>query len=194
MKNKNEYLKFLLLGCCIFLLIYTLPVIIPRKASSAINDLSFWYVYTLSRSAVKPLKIVGIEIDDYSLNEVASRWPWKRAVYAALIRALDQEKVNTIGVDFVFAGESETKDDDLVLKSTLNQASCAVVLAYLFDYKKGYPVLPLSGAKDISYSAGIVNTPQDSDSKVRRLRGYIALAHQVHYSFSVMLILPHLTS
>jgi len=187
LKNKSEYLKFTLLACCIFLLSYSFPFITPPKISSAISDLSFWYAYTFSRSAVKPLKIVGIEIDDYSLNKVTSRWPWKRAVYASLIRILDKEKVNTVGVDFVFAGESESRDDDLALKSALNASSSPVVLAHLFDYEKGYPVLPLAGAGDISYRAGMVNTPQDNDSKVRRLRSYIALDNKIYYSFSVML-------
>jgi len=187
LKEHNRQLKFIFTGFLILIILYAFPRLIPLRISCGINDLTYWYIYHLSRPDLRDLKVVAIEIDDYSLNKVASRWPWKRAVYAALIRALDQEKINTLGIDFVFAGESETKDDDLVLKSALNQASGAVVLAYLFDYKKGYPVLPLSGAKDINYSAGIANTPQDSDSKVRRLRGYIALDHQVHYSFSVML-------
>jgi len=187
LKNKNEYLKFLLLGCCIISAVYFFPAIIPEKLSSAINDLPSWYVYVLSRNTVKPLKIVGIEIDEHSLNKIASRWPWKRAAYATLIKILDREGANTVGIDFVFAGESEVKDDDQILKSALNEASCGVVLAYLFDYKKGYPVLPLSGAKDARYYSGIVNTPQDSDSKVRRLRSYITLGEQTYYSFSVML-------
>ncbi|MFA4984725.1 MAG: HD domain-containing phosphohydrolase [Candidatus Omnitrophota bacterium] len=187
MKNKSEYLKFLLLGLCVASIIYFFPAVIPQKISSGIGDLSSWYVYSLSRRSAAQLKIVGIEIDDYSLNKSTSRWPWRRSIYASLIKVLDREGARSIGIDFVFSGESESRDDDAALKSTLNNASCSVTLAYLFDYKKGRPLLPFGQDKDVKYYAGMVNTPQDGDSRVRRLRSYIALGGDTYYSFSVML-------
>jgi len=186
LKNKNGYLKFLLLGSCIAFIIYFFPAVAPRKVSFGIDDISSWYVYNLSRRNAARLKIVGIEIDDYSLNKSPSRWPWRRSIYASLIKVLDRENVKSAGIDFVFSGESESRDDD-ALKSALNNASCAVTLAYLFDYKKGRPVLPFGRDKEVKYLAGMVNTPQDGDSRVRRLRSYISLGEDTYYSFSVML-------
>jgi HD-GYP domain-containing protein (c-di-GMP phosphodiesterase class II) len=100
---------------------------------------------------------------------------------------LDKEQVNTVGIDFTFVGESEDKEDDLILENALNSVSSHVVLAYFFDYKKQVPVLPISQLREASYSIGMVNTPQDIDSITRRLRAYIESEGNFYYSFSVAL-------
>lgn len=100
---------------------------------------------------------------------------------------LDKEKVNTIGIDFTFVGEAEDKEDDLLLRETIDAISSRVVLAYFFDYKKAEPVLPVESLRKAAYAIGIVNTPQDPDGKTRRLRSFVELGGNFYYSFSVQL-------
>lgn len=192
MKKNSEYIKFLFIGFCSLIIAYYFSFIIPPKLSSGINDLSYWYTYSFSKKSLKPLKFIGIAIDDSSLNKIPRRWPWPRSVYASIIKILDKEKVNTIGIDFAFIGEGENKEDDRLLKEALDSVSSRVVLAYPFDYKAGTPVLPLVSFRESAYSLGMVNAPADIDGKVRRLRGGVAVKDNVYYSFPVALSAAYL--
>ncbi len=187
MRKNNEFIKFLFIGLCAFIIVYFFYFIAPPKILQGINDLSSWYVYSFSRKSIKPFKLIGIAVDEYSLNKISQRWPWKRSVYAQLLKILDKEKINTIGLDFAFVGESEDKEDDRILKETLNNVSSRIVLAYFFDFEKAVPVLPLTQLKESAYSIGMLNTPVDTDGKTRRLRGYIELRGDFYYSFAVAL-------
>lgn len=187
MKKDSEQIKFLFLGLCLILLTYFFPLPILSKVSSGINDLSYWYVYSFSKKSAKPLRFIGIEIDDYCLNKIPQRWPWKRSIYAQIIRILDEEKVKTIGIDFAFVGESESKLEDNTLASTLKDVKSRVVLAYYFDYQKRTPILPHKAFLDSAYSAGMINTPEDRDRKTRRLRAFIEYEDKFLYSFAVQL-------
>lgn len=187
MKKDNEFIKFLFIGLCAFIIVYFFYFIAPPKIPQGINDLSSWYVYSFSRKSIKPLKLIAIAVDEYSLNNIHQRWPWKRSVYAQLLKILDKEKLNTIGLDFAFVGESEDKEDDRILKEALNNVSPRIVLAYFFDFEKVVPVFPLAELKESAYSIGMLNTPVDTDGRTRRLRGYIELRGDFYYSFSVAL-------
>ncbi len=187
MRKNNEFIKFLFIGLSTFIIVYFFYFITPPKILQGINDLSSWYVYSFSRKSIKPFKLISIAVDEYSLNNIHQRWPWKRSVYAQLLKILDKEKLNTIGFDFAFVGESEDKEDDRILKEALNNVSSRIVLAYFFDFEKAVPVLPLTQFKESAYSIGMLNTPIDTDGKTRRLRGYIELRDDFYYSFSVAL-------
>lgn len=185
--NKEVENKLLVIGLCSVILAYFVFSFIPVSVSQGINDLPAWYTYVLSPKNFTPLKVVGIAIDDYSINKIGQRWPWRRTVYAQLIKILDQEKAETIGIDLAFVGDSEDKFDDQNLADTLKNTASRVVLSYYFDYEKAMPVLPLAELKNSAYSIGMLNTPVDKDSKIRRLRGYVLFKDQYHYSFSLAL-------
>ncbi|MEK6727725.1 MAG: HD domain-containing phosphohydrolase [Candidatus Omnitrophota bacterium] len=187
MKNNNGYFKLLFIGVSALAVASFSSLIIPPKISQSFNDLSTWYTYLISNKSVKPFKIIGIPIDEYSLNNIHQRWPWKRSVYAEILKILDREKVSTVGIDLVFVGESETKEEDLVLRDALRNSSSKPVLAYFFDLKSGTPVLPPQEVKDAAYSIGMVDTPVDPDGITRRLRGYVGLKNDFYYSFSLAL-------
>lgn len=84
-------------------------------------------------------------------------------------------------------GESEGKVEDDILTTTLKDAKSRVVLAYHFDYQKRAPILPPKAFLDSAYSAGMINTPEDKDRKVRRLRAFIEYENTFIYSFAVQL-------
>ncbi len=191
MKRKN-FNTFLFIGIFTFLTALFSPFIFPPKIIQGLNDFPSYLVYYLSRGAVKPLHLVAIAIDDHSLNKIPQRWPWRRPVYAELLKTLDKEKVRVVGFDLTFVGESENKDDDLALKEVLSNASTRVVLAYAFDTKIKEPILPLAQFKESAYAVGFVNAPTDRDGKTRRLRSFVKFKGDTHNSFPVALSAAYL--
>lgn len=192
MKRGADFLKFLSLGVFALILVYFLTLFIPPVISQGINDLSSWYVYSTARKQAHRFKVVGIAIDEYSLNNIKQRWPWRRTLYADLLKILDREGVSTVGLDLVFVGESEDKQDDLLFSEVLKNISPRVILAYFFDLREGVPVFPLKILKDSAYSLGMIDTPVDADRKTRRLRGYVDLNNERYYSFSAQICAAYL--
>ncbi|MDI6759024.1 MAG: CHASE2 domain-containing protein [Candidatus Omnitrophota bacterium] len=191
MKNK-DFKIHLFIGLCAVLIAFSSPFVFPSKILQGLNDLPCWHTYYFSRKAIKPINLIGVAVDDYSLSKIPQRWPWKRVVYAELIKILDKEKVNTIGFDFAFVAESENREDDLILSQALKSASSRVVLAYFFNSQTKEPILPLAQLKESAYSVGFVNTPIDKDGKTRRLRSYVQFKEDIYYSFPVSLSAAYL--
>ena len=179
-------MQVLLIGFSSLLACYFLSRYAPG-VSLKVNDFSCRYVYSLSKKSAKPIKIVGVEVDTYSLGKLAQRYPLRRPVYAQVLKVLGREGVNTLGFDFIFAGVSENKEDDLALEEALKDASCRVVLAYLIDPRTLALTLPLPEFEKLSFATGMLNTPEDKDGLIRRLRGYVTLEDKTYYSFSVAL-------
>lgn len=180
MKNYREQAKFIIIAVCCFFVSAVLITIFPSNFSG-INDFSSRYVYSLSRKSVKVPKLIGIEVDNYSVRKLSQRYPLKRSSYAELIKILNSEKVNTIGFDLVFSGVSEDPADDLLFKETLKNISSRVVLGAFIDN------LPLAEFIDSSYGVGILNSPGDKDERIRRLLGSLDIDGKTYYSLSVML-------
>jgi len=181
LKINNEKIRFLCIGILSAVLAFTF--LAPTGVLSGINDLISSYTYSFSKKPTEKFKLIGIAIDESSLDKISRRWPWQRSVYGRLIRILDGEGVNTVGIDLALIGKSEDKEDDAALRDTLCSVSCRAVLAYFFDYKKALPVFPLMQENTPCYSLGMINTPMDKDGKVRRLRGFIEVENKSYYSF-----------
>lgn len=186
MKNHSDNIRFFLIGCFCLLAAFSLSLFNPGIYSK-INDFASHYVYRLSKRNLELPKIVGIELDSYSLEKLSQRYPLRRTVYAELLKILDEEKVNTVGIDFVFSGDSGSAEDDVVFEDALKSVSSRVVLASLIDPQKKIPNLPLREFIDASYAVGLVNTPEDKDGRIRRLRSFVDLEGKRFYSFSVAL-------
>ncbi|MBU1124877.1 MAG: CHASE2 domain-containing protein, partial [Candidatus Omnitrophica bacterium] len=191
-RKHNSFIVFFLIAVFVLTAIHFLPSAFFRKVSQDINDFSLWYAYTFSKKIVKPLKVVVIGIDDSSLNHIAQRWPWPRSLFAQLLEALTKEKVRTVGIDFAFVGESGDPHEDQQLADALKNASAPVVLAYFFDVEKGVAVFPTEILKASAAALGMLNTPLESDEKIRRLRAYIRVGGYTHYSFSVAMASAYL--
>jgi putative nucleotidyltransferase with HDIG domain len=201
LKKDSENIRFLFLGL-VALLIYTLffsipyqNFLLPRKIKLALNDFPARWVYSFAKNSlkVKPPKIVGIAMDDYSVQRINQRWPWKRSVYAELIKNLDKEGVNTIAFDIQFWGESEDKTEDLLLSSTMKSISSRLVLAYTIEAKKEKAVImPLADFRETSFALGMLNTPADQDGLIRRLRGLVEFEGNKHYSLAVQMAATYL--
>lgn len=187
MKKDKVYFRYLIIGfLCLGITYLSFPYL--SKIFHYINDLIPWYTYNVFyQKQTPPIKLIGIVVDDYSLNSLNQRYPLRRSIYAQLIKLLDKEKVNTLGLDFVFAGESENKEEDRILSDSLRSASSRIVLASRFISEKIEPLLPLAQFKESAYSVGFLGAPQDSDGKIRRLYVLRAFKDNLYYNFSVLL-------
>jgi putative nucleotidyltransferase with HDIG domain len=185
LRKPSEFIKFIFIGLLGLLLVRLYTLAFPFPAFYRLNDLSSWYRYYLLRGSLRRLNLVAISVDNHSLNSINQRWPWKRSLYARLIRLLDREQVNTIALDFAFLGESEEPAEDTTFQETLSAVSSKVILAYIFDQQQKIPLLPLGQLGEAAYAAGVLNTPIDPDGVSRRLRTYIERDGQRYYSFSV---------
>lgn len=197
MKKNTETIKFLFIGICALAIARFIPLITPPSVSYALNDLSSQFISKViynvfPQEYLKKIKIIAIAIDDSSLRELSTQYPLKRTIYAKLIEILDKEKVNTIGFDIVFSGESPDKEDDEIFSTAIKNAACRVVLAYLYDQRENTPLLPLEQIRQSAYSLGLIDTPSDHDDKMRRLITYSEFKQTPHYSLSVALSAAYL--
>ncbi|MBL7070296.1 MAG: CHASE2 domain-containing protein [Candidatus Omnitrophica bacterium] len=187
MGQKSEYLKTLLIGVLTLIAAYLFSSVYTLKICRGINDFPSWYIYSLSSKVGKEFKFVGVAVDDYSLNSVQHRWPWRRSTYARVLETLSREGVDTVGIDLAFIGESENPQDDILLGKALNESASAIVVGYYLGSDTGEAVLPLDLVRESPAILGMLNTPEDDDGELRRLRGYIDAGDQRHYSFSVQM-------
>jgi putative nucleotidyltransferase with HDIG domain len=132
------------------------------------NDLitaqSFW-LFNNPPPQTRDVTIVAI--DQASRRRLGLKWPWKRSVTAQLIRNIASLSPRVIGLDIMFAGDSEN-EEDAALASAL-KAHPRVVLGYLLDGtgKEG----PKRTFSEAASSIGFVNKPIDH-GMVRAVRPY----------------------
>jgi putative nucleotidyltransferase with HDIG domain len=159
----------------------------PSGFTSAINDLSCQYSYLIPRKSVGSQKIVAAAIDDYSLRTIQSRYPFKRSVYADAITHASELGASMVVFDVVFNAPSDDPQEDQLLAQAIALSRAAVVLAAGIDVKKAELMSP---GEEISKGAqlGLISSPQDSDGKIRRLRSFITLGSQIHYSLAVQTV------
>ncbi len=177
MFGKNRYL---LIGLIIFIFFFSSKFLF-KKLSLKINDSLNHFSYYLFKK-ISPQDIIVIGVDDYSLEKIPSRWPWRRSVYAELLNILEEEKVKAVFFDLTFVGTSEEAEDK-IFSEAIKNFSGEILLAYFVD-KEANPVYPL---EDFFQNAklGLINTPQDEDGLIRRARAYIRKEPFLGKSFSL---------
>lgn len=118
-------------------------------------------------------QVVIVAIDDKSINYFGQKFgiqfPWPRSVYSGLLEQLKDARI--VGIDLVF--DAPTKpEEDMALAEGIKQHG-RVVLAGMFgfeDTEQGDKEQVWYGpAKELGAAGvGMANTPEDSDSVVRR--------------------------
>ena len=191
--TKKETLKFLAIGLGALLLTF----IIHPGAILRLNDVPLLYNYrtytSLITSRVRPHKIVAITIDNYTLDKIGERYPFKRSRYADLIKIMDQEGVSVLGFDLVFEGESEDAGQDALLVEALRKASkTRVILAAYYDITREVHVFPERKFQEVSYGVGKVETGTRADTVVRVAGISSEIQGATHYSFLVELLAAYL--
>lgn len=80
---------------------------------------SFDYLSTFAPPPLPKDGPVIVAIDEPSMAEIGSQWPWPRALHARLIEALRAAGAKAIGIDVIFAEPSATPENDAALAATL---------------------------------------------------------------------------
>ncbi|CAN7294501.1 adenylate/guanylate cyclase domain-containing protein [Pararhizobium sp. LjRoot255] len=87
---------------------------------------SFDYLSTFAPPPLPKDGPVIVAIDEPSMAEIGSQWPWPRALHARLIEALREAGAKAIGIDIILAEPSVAPENDAALAAT---AGPDVVLA-----------------------------------------------------------------
>lgn len=111
-----------------------------------------------------PRDIIIFAIDDESIREIGA-WPWPRAIFADLLRALD--RAAAIGIDVNFAEPSRFGEaDDAALEKALRAATPFVVLPIQKEAKSGLLLKPLERFAELA-TLGLTNVALDADGTAR---------------------------
>ena len=110
--------------------------------------------------------IVIVAIDDTSIDALG-RWPWRRAVHAALLDRL--QGARAVGLDLIFAEPDTTHPgDDAILADSLRRNGRTVLpvvldrLAYPSSISTPIPILAQAAA-----GSGFINANLDADGVLR---------------------------
>ncbi|MDQ0318303.1 adenylate cyclase [Pararhizobium capsulatum DSM 1112] len=86
---------------------------------SLIELRSFDYLSTLSPPPVPDDSPIVVAIDEPSMAEIGSQWPWPRALHAELAEALRAAGAKAIGFDIIFAEPATDPQNDAALAAAL---------------------------------------------------------------------------
>lgn len=112
-----------------------------------------------------PTDIVIVAIDDASIESVG-RWPWRRAVHAALLERLRAMGARIVALDVLM---TEADQDDALLASAMRQGLPTVLplmVRFGGTIREELPVPPLANS---AAAIGHVNVEVDPDGMVRSL-------------------------
>ncbi|HEX2437096.1 MAG TPA: CHASE2 domain-containing protein [Methylomirabilota bacterium] len=132
-----------------------------------------------ARSPVAPIVIVSV--DESSFVELNTQWPFPRAMHARLIDLIAAGRPRAIGIDLILDLPSARGErDDAALGEAVARAGNVVLAAAPADEQAGYtslpfsysrttPNLPIDAVRKGAAGVGAINTPLDSDGRLRRM-------------------------
>jgi signal transduction histidine kinase len=148
------------------------------RLNAAVHDLAL-------RVWVRPPRddVVVVAIDDDSLAQVG-RWPWRRAVTAALLERLQAQAPRAIGIDLLFT-EPAIDDDRLIAATAAGPAPVVLPVARQVEPDgRELPLLPLAELGALR-PLGHVEFVVDSDGTIRGLyrseAGFLSMAHRLAF-------------
>lgn len=131
--------------------------------------------------------ILIVAIDDTSIDTLG-RWPWRRAIHAAILDRL--QGARAVGLDLIFA-ESDTvnPNDDLILANSIRRNG-KTVLPIVLD-RLNHPSAigaPIPGLANAAAGSGFINARIDPDGVVREatLMTHYASDRQYHLAISML--------
>ncbi len=133
-----------------------------RAMSSLSHEL---YDFSASQLTAGPSNVTVIAIDEASIAQLG-RWPWRRAIHAALLDRITAYQPAAIGLDVLF---SEISPDDASLANTFARFPTVVLAAESMQLTSGrrLALLPSEGLLTKHVAAAHVSVHMDSDSIVR---------------------------
>jgi len=127
--------------------------------------------------------VVVVAIDDDSLAQIG-RWPWRRAVTAALLERLQAQAPRAIGIDLLFT-EPAIDDDRLIAATAAGPAPVVLPVARQIEPDgRVLPLLPLAELGALR-PLGHVEFVVDTDGTIRGLyrseAGFLSMAHRLAF-------------
>ncbi|MEX8191962.1 CHASE2 domain-containing protein [Comamonas guangdongensis] len=180
-KREDQRYGWLLLAAFLLALVYWLsgPGQLAR-INGLIQDTSAW----LHQRPASP-DIVIVAVDDASIDTIG-RWPWRRALHAAVLERIAQGQPLAIGMDIVFSEEDlDYPGDDLLLQHALRNSG-KVVLPLALSAQGGV-TLPLPSLRQASAALGHTQMPMDADGNVRRFYELEGSSQQLWWHMAVSL-------
>lgn len=105
-----------------------------------------------------------VAIDSNSIESAHLRWPWKRSVFAELLRNISAQGPKAVFFDFTFSGESD-KDADRLFAEEIKNAGNVILAGYVEGGKFFGPLdILASSARGI----GWVNKKRDDSLSARQ--------------------------
>ena len=182
--DKKRYFFLALIAIISFLPLFSVFPLF-QQLSFGLDDFSSQIFYILNKKTIASDKIVVVEIDDYSLKQIAQSWPLRRSLYAEALSVLNKEQAAIAGFDFVFSGEAVLKEDDEAFAVAIKNFKGKVVLGYFWD-KSG---LHLPKKEFREYAAlGFINSIYDIDGVERRSLGFAKFNDSSDVSFAIKVV------
>ncbi|ODR88664.1 CHASE2 domain-containing protein [Sinorhizobium alkalisoli] len=133
------------------------------------------YFSTFGRPALPADGPVIVAIDEPSMTEIGSQWPWPRALHARLIEALREAGARAIAFDIVFAEPAAAAGSDAALAVALgpdvilagDQSLIEMPQAEQFVRTEPLPLFTERGAK-----VGIASVHLSGDGTLRQIPAY----------------------
>ncbi len=133
------------------------------------------YLSTIGRPALPADGPVIVAIDEPSMAEIGSQWPWPRALHARLIEALRNAGARAIALDVVFAEPAADTENDVALAAALgpdvvlagDQSVIETPQAEQFVRTEPLPLFTDRGAK-----VGIASVNLSEDGTLRQVPAY----------------------
>lgn len=107
----DRWLQVLLLSLFVFAAV---ALVARLPAWSLLDDRAFDYLSTIKGPLLPSDDIVIVAIDEPSLAEINTQWPWPRSLHARLVESLRAAGARVIGLDIIFS-EPSSDDNDKAL-------------------------------------------------------------------------------
>ncbi|MDH0091514.1 CHASE2 domain-containing protein [Achromobacter mucicolens] len=131
--------------------------------------------------------ILIVAIDDASIDALG-RWPWRRAIHAALLDRLTGARA--VGLDLIFAEPDKVNaDDDAILADSIRRNGHTVLPVVLDRLKNPTAIgLPIAELAQAAASTGFINAVIDPDGVVREaaLTAHFAKDRRNHLAISML--------
>jgi adenylate cyclase len=157
-------------------LVAALVSLVSLTGSWSLVDLrAYDYLSILGRPSLPEDGPVIVAIDEPSMAEIGSQWPWPRALHARLIQALRAAGARAIALDVIFAEPAAAPENDQALAEVLgsdvvlagDETLIRTPQAEQFVRTEPLPVFLERGAK-----VGIASVDLSGDGTLRQIPSY----------------------
>lgn len=131
-KNEEPIRIFFLLAIVFILYNFTLLPLGVFKIPALHTD-DFFTNLAIGRKALpEAIKdIVIVAVDTHSLKKAGLQWPWKRSIFAHLVKRIHEGKPKAIFLDFIFAGKSGDEAADVLFAEEIKKANNVILAGYI---------------------------------------------------------------